>query len=821
MLPIEDALPQLAAALASHSTAVLVAPPGAGKTTRVPLALLDEPWLAGGRILILEPRRIAARGAAGRMAQTLGEAVGRTVGIRARFGTRVSSDTRIEVMTEGVFTRLVLGNPGLDGIAAVLFDEFHERSLDSDLGLALALDIQSGLRDDLRILVMSATIDGARVANMLGNAPVITSEGRAFPVDTRYLGRDRMGRIEDDMAAAVRRALADETGSILAFLPGQGEILRTAERLAASPLPVGVVLAPLYGALSAGEQDRAIQPAPAGSRKVVLATAIAETSLTIEGVRIVIDSGLARVPRFDPGARVTRLETVRVSRASADQRRGRAGRLEPGVCYRLWDEPETMSLRPFETPEIMAADLAGLVLDCAAWGVSDPGQLTWLDPPPVAGVAAARAELERLGALAAAGGLSAHGQTIGTLALPPHLASMVVRAARSGQVREAASIAAILVERGMGGRSCDLDDRLRAFAADRSARGRDMRALAERWAQAANEVASSPHHRSEPTRSTAGLLALAYPDRIAIARGQPGDFQLASGRGGRLDAAEALASARLLVVAELVGSAAAGRITLAARLDDAELADIAADQIVSSRELSFDTASGSVRARLNRRLGRLVLESRPVPVVGDDAVAQILCAGIAELGIGRLPWSKAQMQLRHRIGFLRRSGDMRAPDLTDAALAADAEGWLQPYLAGKTAAAEIGAADLDAALAGLIPWELQRGLDDAVPTHFTAPTGNRHPIDYEGEGAPRVGLRVQELFGLKVHPSVAGGRLPLTLELHSPAGRPIQVTRDLPGFWAGSWRDVCADMRGRYPKHPWPDDPANAPPTARAKPRGR
>lgn len=820
MLPIEEALPRLKAALASHNSAVLVAPPGAGKTTRVPLALLGEPWLAGGRIVILEPRRIAARGAAARMAETLGQSVGQTVGIRARFATRVGRETRIEVMTEGVFTRLVLDDPGLDGIAAVLFDEFHERSLDSDLGLALARDVQSALRDDLRILLMSATIDGARVASLLGDAPVITSEGRAFPVDTRYLGRDRMGRIEDDMAVAVRRALADETGSILAFLPGQGEILRTAERLAASPLPAGVVLAPLYGALSAAEQDRAIQPAPAGSRKVVLATAIAETSLTIEGVRIVIDSGLARVPRFDPGARVTRLETVRVSRASADQRRGRAGRLEPGVCYRLWDAPETMSLRPFETPEIMAADLAGLVLDCAAWGVSDPGQLTWLDPPPASGVAAARAELERLGALAAAGGLSAHGEAIRTLALPPHLASMVVQAARSGQAREAASIAAILVERGMGGRSCDLDDRLRAFAADRSARGRDMRALAERWAQAANEVAPSSD-RLEPSRSTAGLLSLAYPDRIAIARGQPGDFQLASGRGGRLDPAEALASARLLVVADLVGSAAAGRITLAARLDEAELADIAADQIVSSRELSFDAASGSVRARLNRRLGRLVLESRPVPVVGDDAVAQILCAGITELGIGRLPWSKAQLQLRQRIGFLRRSGHMRAPDLTDAALAADVEAWLQPYLAGKTAVAEIGVADLDAALTGLIPWELQRGLDDAVPTHFTAPTGNRHPIDYEGEGAPRVGLRVQELFGLKAHPSVAGGRLPLTLELHSPAGRPIQVTRDLPGFWAGSWRDVCADMRGRYPKHPWPDDPANAPPTARAKPRGR
>jgi ATP-dependent RNA helicase HrpB len=818
-LPIEAALTDLLAALERATAAVLVAPPGAGKTTGVPPALLEAAWLDGRRILVLEPRRIAARAAAERMATLRAEKVGQTIGLRARLATRVGPRTRIEVITEGVFTRMVLDDPALDGVGAVLFDEFHERSLDADFGLALASDVQAGLREDLRILVMSATLDGARVSSLLGGAPVIESAGRAIPVDTRYLGRPADRRIEEAMVTAIRQALDNETGSILAFLPGQAEIRRVADRLTETELPPGTTIAPLYGALDARAQDDAIRPAPTGQRKVVLATAIAETSLTIEGVRIVIDSGLARVPRFDPGARVTRLETVRASRASVDQRCGRAGRLEPGVCYRLWAEPETRSLRPHEDPEIRAADLTGLLLDCAAWGVTDPATLSWLDPPTTPACAAARSTLQAIGALDASGRITDRGRNLRALPLPPHLAATVIAAAATGQLHEAASIAALLVERGLGGNGADIDDRLRAFDRDRGPRARATRDLAARWADIAESMTATDS--ALPERTTAGLLAHAYPDRIAMARGKPGEFLLANGRGARIDPAEPLAAERFLVVAEIIGSAAAGRITLAAALSDRELESIAGSRIRRTTELEFDRTARAVRARERRRLDALVLESRPVPVEpGEDATA-MLCRGIAELGLDALPWSKAQTQLRNRVAFLRAAGADDWPDLSSDALANDIEHWLAPYLAGKTALSEIDASDLDAALSALLSWSLKKRLDDDAPTHFTAPTGNRHPVAYDGEHAPSVALRVQELFGLKQHPAIAGGRLPLTLVLLSPAGRPIQVTRDLPGFWSGSWRDVAADLKGRYPKHPWPDDPANAEPTAKAKPRRR
>jgi ATP-dependent helicase HrpB len=819
-LPIDAVLGDLKRALIAGASGVLVAPPGAGKTTRVPLALLGEPWLGGKKILVLEPRRLAARNAAQRMALTLGERIGETVGLRARLSTRVSAKTCIEVITEGVFTRMILDNPGLDGVGAVLFDEFHERSLDADLGLALALECQRGLRDDLRLLVMSATLDGGRVARLLGDAPVIESSGRAFPVATRYLGRNPAVRLEDAMTDAILKALRAEPGSILAFLPGQGEIRRVEERLRERITDPDVILAPLYGALESSVQDEAIEPAPAGKRKVVLATSIAETSLTIEGVRVVIDCGVARVPRFEPGVGITRLETVRVSRASADQRRGRAGRTEPGVCYRLWDEAETTSLLAFADPEIRSADLAPMVLDCAEWGVTDPRTLAWLDAPTDAALDAAREELLSLGALDADHRITADGKRLRRMPLPPRLARMVWTAADYGGTHGAAEIAALLVERGLGGSDTSLEVRLDNFRRDRGRRAADMRRMAEGWADLAQGGAPVPKARTERGFTAAQLVALAYPDRIAKARGAPGQFLLANGRGAHLDATDALARAPFLAIAEMQGKAAATRILLAAPASEADIAAMAQDRIVARVELSFDPEARAVRARRVRRLDAIELQSEPLRVTSGPETEAALADGIARLGVASLPWTKAQLQLRDRVGFLRAALGGEWPDLSNDCLQSSVREWLLPFLAGKTRLSDITADDLGQALDALIPWSLKRRLEDEAPTHFEAPTGNRHAIDYEGAGAPALHIRVQELFGIKCHPAIAGGRLPLTLHLLSPASRPVQITRDLPGFWAGSWAAVKADMKGRYPRHFWPDDPANAAPTARAKPRG-
>ena len=822
-LPIDAVLDELRVALAARTSAVLVAPPGAGKTTRVPLALLDEGWLRGRKILVLEPRRIAVRAAAERMAQSLSESVGERIGLRARMVSKSGPKTRIEVVTEGVFTRMILDDPELSGIGAVLFDEFHERSLDADLGLALALDCQRGLRGDLRIMAMSATLDGARVAQLLGDAPVITSEGRAFPVETRYLGRDATARIEDQMADAVMRALRAEPGSILAFLPGQGEIRRVEERLKARISDPAIVLAPLYGAMDMKAQDLALEPAPNGLRKVVLATSIAETSITIEGVRVVIDSGLARVPRFEPDVGVTRLETVRVSRAAADQRRGRAGRIEPGVCYRLWDEPQTQSLPAFAEPEIRSADLAALLLDCADWGTADPRTLSWIDPPAAAAIDAAREELAELEALDADGRITAIGRRLKSLPLPPRLARMTIAAAAFGQAEEAAEIAAVIVERGLGGTDADLALRLEGFRRDRSRRASDMRKLAAGWARMASTGRSVPKSGEDAPRedlSIARLLALAFPERIGKARGAPGQFLLANGRGANLDAMHPLTRSPFLVAAELSGSAASTRILLAAAADEADILAAAGKRIRESDEVDFDPGAAALRSRRVRRLDAILLASEPRAVIATEETARLLAEGIAKLGLNRLPWSKAQIQLRDRVGFLRAAGQDEWPDLTEAALTKAVAEWLAPFLAGKTRLSEIGADDLGAALDTLLPWNLKRRLEEEAPTHFEAPTGNRHAIDYETAGAPALHIRVQELFGLTQHPSIANGKLPLTLHLLSPAHRPIQITRDLPGFWKGSWAAVKAEMKGRYPRHPWPDDPASAIPTTRAKPRG-
>ena len=820
-LPIDDALPRLTDALRGGNTAVLVAPPGAGKTTRVPLVLLDEPWAADRKILVLEPRRLAARAAAVRMAATLREQVGDAVGLRVRFDSKISKRTRIEVVTEGVFTRLVLDDPSLDGIAAVLFDEFHERSLDADLGLALAREAQQGLREDLRLLAMSATLDGARVAALLGDAPVVTSEGRAFAVETRYLGRDPRERIERPVADAVQRALRAEPGSVLVFLPGAGEIRRTETLLKERIGDPAVDIVTLYGALDARDQDRAIAPAPPGRRKVVLATSIAETSLTIEGVRVVIDSGLARVPRYEPDVGLTRLETVRVSRAAADQRRGRAGRTEPGVCYRLWDEPQTGSFDAYTRPEILSADLSSFVLDLAQWGAADPAKLAFLDPPPTAAMNEAKALLTELGAIDAQGRITDEGRRLRALPLPPRLARMVIDAAAEGAGDDAAAMAAVLTERGLGGDDADLRHRLDTFRRDRSKRADEARAMVKRWVALAQ-----PAERSKVTdghaASIGSILALAYPDRVARNRGGGnGAFLLAGGRGGTIDPASALAREPFVVVAELTGTAAASRIVLAAPITLTEIEHRFSGKIEDRDAVTFDTASASLRARRSRRLGAIALAEQIKPVTPDAGTARVLGEGIVSLGLDKLPWSKAALQFRNRVSFLRRAEGDEWPDVTDDGLARTAADWLEPLLADKTARADIAAEHLSDAVMALVPWNLRRRLDAEAPTHFTAPTGSSVPIDYEAEQGPTVSIRVQEMFGLSQHPAIAGGRVPLVIELLSPGHKPVQITRDLPGFWRGSYADVRSDLRGRYPRHPWPDDPAAALPTRRAKPRGQ
>ncbi|MCK6452299.1 MAG: ATP-dependent helicase HrpB [Alphaproteobacteria bacterium] len=814
-LPIDAVTPRLVAALGEAAAAVLVAPPGAGKTTRVPLVLLDQPWLKRGRLVMLEPRRLAARAAADRMARTIGENVGETVGFRVRMESRVGPRTRVEVVTEGVFTRMIVADPSLDGVMGVIFDEFHERSLDGDLGLALALDAQAALRPDLRILVMSATLDGARVAALLKNAPVIENAGKAYPVDTRYLGRDPHRPIEPQVADATIAALSEETGSVLVFLPGAREIRRTESLLRERVADPAVDVTALYGALAPAAQDRAIQPPPPGRRKVVLASAIAETSLTIEGVGVVVDSGLARVPRYDPETGLTGLATVRVSRASADQRRGRAGRLGPGLCYRLWDEAETRALPAFQAPEILEADLAPLALALAEWGTRDPADLAWLDPPPEGAFAEARGLLRELEAIDADGRLTPHGKALARLPLPPRLAHMVLAGAARGQGKLAAYVAVLLTERGLGGRDADLRHRLAALAADRGERARAARRMAENWLR----LAGGGGGDGDPERSGA-VLALAYPDRVAKARpGRAGAYLLANGRGAVLDEADPLARAPYLAVADIAGTAGDGRILLAAPIGEAEIAADFAGVIEAADEVRFDPASKSVRARRRRRLGRLVLADAPLEKPDPAQVLDALLGGLQALGIGALPWTAEQQRLRARVAFLRAHDPEAWPDLSDEALAATPDAWLGPFLAGKRSLAAITPDDLARALDALLPWPLMRRLDDEAPSHFTAPTGSRLPIDYAAEGGPSVAVRVQELFGLARHPAIAGGRVKLTLALLSPAHRPVQVTRDLPGFWAGSYQAVRAEMKGRYPRHPWPDDPLQAPPTRRAKQR--
>ncbi len=810
MLPVEDVLPQLRAALATRGEAVLVAPPGAGKTTRVPPALLDEDWARRGKIVLLSPRRIAARAAASRMASERGERVGQTIGYRVRLDSKIGPETRIEVVTEGVFTRMIQDDPELAGVAAVVFDEFHERSLEGDLGLALARDVQGGLRSDLKLVVMSATLDAARIAALLDDAPVIVSEGRLFPVRCVYRPRDPRGKIEDEAASAIRAAMASEPGSALVFLPGVREIERTAEALRALNSDPTIDIRPLYGAMSAADQDAAIAPAVHDRRKVVLATSIAETSLTIDGVRIVVDAGLARRPRFEPALGLSRLETVRASQAAITQRAGRAGRLEPGVCWRLWSEGETRALPPFERPEILDADLSGLALDLAAWGVADPAALAWLDPPPKAAWSEAIASLTRIGALDDDGRLTAHGEAIARLPLPPRLAHMVIASAKRGDGLLAASIAMLLTEQGLGGRGVDMRERLHRFAGERGQRADAARRLARRIARMAGDDTDAAYDEDK----AGAVLALAYPDRIAKARGL--SFTMANGRAASIDEASPLSREQFVVIADVAGAAGRALVLLAAPISQREIEDRWGESVEEALTAQVGP-SGEVRARRVRRLGRLILSETPAERLSGDELLNALLEAVRDGGLGLLNWTDAARQQRARIAFMRDLEGDAWPDMSEGALLNTLDGWLAPALAQ---AGSLASVDLAPALANALPFELRRTLDNEAPARFETPAGSSLTIDYESEGGPALEVRLQELFGQDVHPVIARGRVPLTLRLLSPAQRPVQTTKDLPGFWRGSYAAVRAEMRGRYPKHPWPENPLTAPPTRRAKPRG-
>ncbi|PQA87501.1 ATP-dependent helicase HrpB [Hyphococcus luteus] len=794
-LPIDAVTPQILSALETHSRLVLAAPPGAGKSTRLPLKLLDAPWLEGRRILLLEPRRIAARMAAERMAAALGEKVGGAVGLSTRVDRRVSNATRIEVVTDGLFTRRILDDPELSRIGAVLFDEFHERSLSADLGLVLALDAQEALREDLRLVVMSATLDVARMARAL-DAPAIESEGRQYPVQTIYLGKGR-DRIDAQAASAVRRALKEQEGSVLVFLPGRGEILRTAERL--EDLPGDVMVAPLYGALSPAEQDRAVSPAPAGKRKVVIATDIAESALTIEGVSTVIDAGLARMAQFDPASGASELVTRRASLASVDQRRGRAGRLGPGVCYRLWDEAATRGLKAHGDPEIVMSDLSGLALALAEWGERDPARLQFIDAPPKARYAGAVEQLRALGAVDETGALTPRGREMARLPMAAPLAAMVAGAEAGRERSLAAEIAALASEPGLGGPSTDIRDRLVRFRRDGSPRAKVLKAQAARWAGGAKERGD--------VKDAGRIVAAATPGMIARARpGLRGRYLLAIGREARLDEADALAGEPWLAVVGLTGSAKTQRITLAAPLSEAEALELGG--VVEEERADYDPATKTLKARRVRALGAIVLSETPLARPRGETARKALIAALREYGFDLLSANASLRMVQARMEFAKRCG-LDLPSADDDALLEAAEEWLAPLLGDPPS---LDAPKDDAvreALLSRLPWEQRAAFDKFAPRFIEIPSGRRIEIDYVSEGAPSASARVQEFFGSAAHPTVGKGA-PVTLHLLSPAGRPVAVTKDLPGFWKGGYRDMAKDMRARYPKHDWPDDPASA-----------
>jgi ATP-dependent helicase HrpB len=841
-LPIEAVLPELTAALATCACTVLQAPPGAGKSTVVPLALLDCAWLRGRRIIMLEPRRLATRAVAARMAQTRGEPVGRTIGHRMRMDTRVSRETRIEVVTEGVLTRMLQQDAALEGVGLVIFDEFHERSLQADLGLALTLDAQANVAPDLKLLVMSATLDAHGIAARLGNAPVVQSAGRTFPVATRYAGLSAPllagpgpgESVEALTTRIIRRALGEESGDVLVFLPGAREIRRVHSQLQGGALPPGTLILPLYGELRPEEQDAALAPAAAGTRKVVLATNIAETSLTIEGIRIVVDSGLERRAVFDPVTGMGRLETARISRASADQRQGRAGRLEAGVCYRAWSEGAQRSLAAFSAPEILQTDLAGLALELAAWGVIDAATLVWLDPPPAATLASARDLLRRLDALDDRGRVTAHGREMARLPLHPRLAHMLTAARDLGCVPLAADLAALLSERDLlratgGAGDADVRSRLSLLQGESEPAGVDRGAL-QRARRNARELARQSAvgaAGATAARAAAGmegvLLAFAYPDRIARKRaGADNRFVLANGRGAQFAQPQSLSQREFIVAIDADDRDRDARIQLAAPLSRADLDEFFSSHLSSTDEVHWDDREQAVVARRVTRLFELQIAERPLREVPGEAAAAAMLDGITRLGLAALPWTEDSRDLQARMEFVRAHApagmNQNWPAVDDISLSVSREAWLLPWLNGVTRVSHLARLSMVQILKGLLTHEQQMRLDVMAPTHFQAPTGSRIRIDYRDELAPVVAVRLQEVFGVLASPRLAAGQVPVTFKLLSPAQRPVQITRDLATFWQGSYADVRKELRGRYPRHYWPEDPAIAEPTRRAKP---
>lgn len=818
MLPVEEIFPPLKAFLRDNTTAVIIAPPGAGKTTGVPLALLDEPWLVGQSIILLEPRRLAARAAAARMAETLGEPVGQTVGFRVRGESKMSARTRIEVVTEGIFSRRILSDPGLDNVGCVIFDEFHERSLDADLGLAFARESQSLLRDDLRLLVMSATLDGERILNLLPEGHSFQSLGRSFPVTTHYLGRDQNQMMEADLARHVARLsskLAPERAeTLLVFLPGQGEIHRVGRYLDDAKLAPYIDVHKLYGAMDFRDQARVLARNEPGHPKIVLATAIAETSLTLDRVSMVVDCGLSRLGRFDPARGVTRFVTERVSKASADQRRGRAGRTQAGDAYRLWDEEQDRSLIPFAKPEILETDLSQLALSLRMWGAKSTDDLALLDHPPKAAMAEAVKLLRDLGALDVAGDLTGHGRRMAQLPMAPRLANMLLKAAEQGAAEVGASLAALLSENGLGGKATDLDLRLEALSRDRTPKVTQARQLAQGWARQAQELVKAGRG---PARAVAHhLLAEAFPERIAKARGKPREFVMANGRGAYVDEHDILARAPYLAIGDLGGGKDRDRILLAAPLSEADILSLFADRL--DRSTVLDDSSGRFRAFAQVRLGAVILSSKPLDKVPPELLLHAEAQAIQAKGLRALKLSEEAQALRARVTFLRGQDDAW-PDMSDDALLADLETWLGPYAAGRSMLS-LAAHEVRDALRARLNHDQQRSLDKLAPESLRMPTGSNIRVDYDAEGGPRVDVRVQELYGTTAHPTVGPRKTPITLALLSPAHRPIQITKDLPAFWNGSWSDVRSDMKGRYPRHVWPENPREADPTTRAKPRG-
>jgi len=821
-LPIDPLLPEIRRQLESHHALVIQAPPGAGKTTRVPTALLEAAWLKGRKLVMLEPRRLAARAAARRMAAERGEQVGGTIGYRVRMETRVSRDTRIEIVTEGVLTRLLQEDPALSGYAAVIFDEFHERSLQADLALALCLEARAALRPDLKLVVMSATLDAAPVAKLLGDAPVLTSEGRMFPVETRYAPlREREPELPQ-VQLAITRALQEQTGNLLVFLPGSGEIRRLQQRLE-EQLPETVLVAPLYGDLDNAAQDRAIEPPPPGRRKVVLATSIAETSLTIEGIRVIIDTGEMRVPRFDPVSGMSRLETLRVSRAAADQRRGRGGRLEPGVCYRLWKESETLA--PATTPEILAADLADLVLELARWGATTADSLHWLDPPPKASFDQAQELLQELGALDQAGRITKHGGEMLRLPLHPRLAHMVLRGKALGWGSLACELAAILSERDPlraagNATPADIHARLQLLHSNDSDARRRTRLM--RVVAADLKHSAGVDSRDREIGEEGVLLGFAYPDRIAQRRkGDTPRYLLANGRGALLNEGDGLSKAEWLAVAQLDGMAREARIFMAGRLSKQDIDIHFQDRISEGESVSWDETSGAVLARRQKRLGSLVLEDAAASVT-PDILAKGLLEAVRQKGLGVLPWTPALRNLQARLAFLRRVAGLEWPDLSDAALLAQLDTWLSPWLQGMSRLSHLERLPLHDALAGLLDHKQRQRLEEQAPTHVTVPSGSSLKVDYTEGETPVLRVKLQEMFGQADTPRLAGGKVPVMLHLLSPAQRPLQVTQDLKGFWQRTWPEVKKEMKGRYPRHQWPDDPTVAVPSRTGrKPRGK